>query len=82
MQKTQTTATSSPIAAPSEILTIDELGGWLKCGRRSIYEMTRIRSQLHHEIPLPVLRLPFGIRFRRSDIEEWLQRHAEARHGR
>ena len=78
MQKTQTTATTSPVVSHTEILTIDELASWLKCSKRSVYELTRRRGQLCHDIPLPVLRLPCGMRFRRADIEAWLQRYAEA----
>ena len=68
----------SPIASQTEILTVSELAVWLKCSKRSVYELTRKRGQLGHDIPLPVLRLPCGMRFRRADIEEWLQRCTEA----
>jgi predicted DNA-binding transcriptional regulator AlpA len=80
MQKTQTQtpATTTPVVSRTEILTIDELAAWLKCSKRSVYELTRKRGQLGHDIPLPVLRLPCGMRFRRLDIEAWLQRYAEA----
>ncbi len=65
--------------APStEIWTVTDLASFLKCSKRSIYELTRQRGQLVHEVPLPVLRLPCGMRFRRADIESWLQRCAEA----
>jgi excisionase family DNA binding protein len=62
----------------SEILTVPELAQWLKVSKRSVYEMTRERGQQRHEIPLPILRLPVGLRFRRSDIEAWLNRCAAA----
>jgi excisionase family DNA binding protein len=76
--KTQTLAITPPIASHTEILTVGELAAWLKCSKRSVYELTRKRGQLCHDIPLPVLRLPCGMRFRRSDIEAWLQQYAEA----
>jgi predicted DNA-binding transcriptional regulator AlpA len=74
------TAIPSPVSQPthSEILTVPELAQWLKVSRRSIYEMTASRGQQRHEIPLPILRLPVGLRFRRSDIEAWLNRCADA----
>jgi predicted DNA-binding transcriptional regulator AlpA len=56
----------------SEILTVEDLAKWLKVSKRSVYEMTRDRGQQRHEIPLPILRLPVGLRFRRIDIERWL----------
>jgi predicted DNA-binding transcriptional regulator AlpA len=62
----------------SEILNVQDLAAWLKVSKRSIYEMTRERGQQRHEIPLPILRLPVGLRFRRSDIEAWLNRCAAA----
>jgi len=65
----------------SEILTVEDLAAWLKCSKRSVYELTSKRRQLCHDIPLPVLRLPCGMRFRSSDIEAWLQRCAEAGRG-
>jgi len=84
MQKTQapTPATIPPAQSHSEILTVEDLAAWLKVSKRSVYEMTRSRGQARHDIPLPILRLPCGLRFRRSDIEAWLQRHAEAGRGR
>lgn len=75
--KIQALATTVPVAPRPEILTVDELAVWLKCSKRSVYELTRKRGQLCHVIPLPVLRLPCGMRFRRADIETWLQRYAE-----
>jgi predicted DNA-binding transcriptional regulator AlpA len=82
MQKTQTPETASTVASHTEILTVADLAAWLKCSRRSVYELTRKRGQLGHDLPLPVLTLPCGMRFRRSDIETWLQRYAEAGQGK
>jgi predicted DNA-binding transcriptional regulator AlpA len=61
----------------SEVLTIDELGAWLKLSRSQVYSMTRERRQLA-EHPIPILRLLCGIRFRRSDVEAWLNRVADS----
>ena len=84
MQKTQAPTPASSLQLQpfhSEILTVEDLAAWLKCSKRSVYELTRKRGQLGHDIPLPVLRLPCGMRFRRLDIEAWLQRCAEAARG-
>jgi predicted DNA-binding transcriptional regulator AlpA len=77
-------ATPSPVNQPtvvthSEILTVEDLAKWLKVSKRSIYEMTASRGQQRHENPVPILRLPVGLRFRRSDIEQWLNRCAAGR---
>ena len=66
------------VVTHSEILTVEDLAAFLKCSRRSIYELTRRRGQFGTEIPLPVLRLPCGMRFLRSDIEQWIRRCADA----
>jgi predicted DNA-binding transcriptional regulator AlpA len=79
-------ATPSPVNQPTvvnqptaqtEIWTVENLAAFLKCSKRSVYELTRRRGQLH-EISLPVLRLPCGMRFRRSDVEQWIQRCVDA----
>jgi excisionase family DNA binding protein len=62
----------------SEILTVEDLAKWLKVSNRAVYEMTCERGQQRHEIPLPILRLPVGLRFRRSDVEQWLERCSQA----
>ena len=73
-------ATPSPVNQPtySEILTVEDIAKWLKVSKRSVYEMTCERGQQRHEIPLPILRLPVGLRFRRTDVESWLNRCANA----
>jgi predicted DNA-binding transcriptional regulator AlpA len=74
---TATPPVSQP-ATQSEILIVEDLAKWLKVSKRSVYEMTCERGQQRHEIPLPILRLPVGLRFRRSDIEQWLNRCADS----
>lgn len=61
-----------------ELMTVTDLAVFLKCSKRSVYELTRRRGQTSHEIPLPVLRLPCGMRFLRSDVEQWIRRSADA----
>ena len=55
-----------------EILTIDELATLLKMSRRSVYEMTNARGRERMSVPLPVLRINGSVRFRKQDIEKWL----------
>jgi len=69
-------ASNVPDTLP-QILTIDDLAAYLRCSRRSIYNLTRKRSQ-EGANPAPVLRLPMGMRFRRVDIDAWLSRCGQA----
>jgi excisionase family DNA binding protein len=61
-----------------ELLTIDECAALLKVSPRSVYEMTSSRGRARRQHPLPVLRLNSKcLRFRRQDIEAWLERVAK-----
>jgi excisionase family DNA binding protein len=66
-----------------EILTVDELAALLKMTKRQVYTMTEMRtregSMKNH--PLPVLKINGNLRFRRSDIEQWLATLAEGTKG-
>jgi len=62
-----------------EILTLDEVAAWLKMTRSQVYGMTRKRSQVRQDHPLPVLRINGNLRFRKSDVEAWLARLAGER---
>jgi predicted DNA-binding transcriptional regulator AlpA len=62
-------------AAPAgnDILTVAEVAELLKCKPSSIYNLTRHRGQALYDNPIPVLRLPMGLRFRRSSVLAWLK---------
>lgn len=60
-----------------EILTVTELAAILKMSRSQVYDLTRTRAQVRNEIPLPVLRINSNLRFRKSDVDEWLDRLAK-----
>jgi predicted DNA-binding transcriptional regulator AlpA len=61
-----------------ELLTIDECAALLKVTTRSVYEMASSRGRARSQHPLPVLRLNSKcLRFRREDIEAWLDRIAK-----
>jgi excisionase family DNA binding protein len=62
----------------SEILTPTELASWLKMSKRQVYELTRERGQYRQKNPLPILRINGNLRFRRSDVEAWLNQIAES----
>ena len=61
-----------------EILTIAELAAMLKMNKRQIYLMTdtRIRTGSMKANPLPVLRINGNLRFRKSDVEAWIDKLA------
>jgi excisionase family DNA binding protein len=59
-----------------EILTVAEVAAMLKMSKSQIYEMTRarIRSGAMRDNPLPILRINSNIRFRKSDVEDWVEK--------
>jgi len=62
----------------TEIFTVADLAAMLKMSKSQVYEMTRARTRSGsmRENPLPVLRINSNIRFRKSDIEEWIEKLA------
>lgn len=62
----------SPVAGPDDLLTVSDLAQLLRCKRSSIFNLTRKRGRARYDHPVPVLRLPCGLRFRRSSIMAWL----------
>jgi hypothetical protein len=56
------------IPGGNELLTVAEVAELLKCKPSSIYDLTRSGGRARHDTPIPVLRLPMGLRFRRSSI--------------
>ena len=56
-----------------ELLTVGDLAVILKCKESSVYNLTRRRGRARYDNPVPVLRLPCGLRFRRSSILSWLE---------
>jgi predicted DNA-binding transcriptional regulator AlpA len=66
---------ASPASFPpfqDELLTVSEVAALLKCKESSIYNLTRKRGQLRYDNPIPVLRLPCGLRSKKSSIVAWL----------
>lgn len=57
----------------TDILTVAEVAELLKCKKSSIYNLTRNRGQARYDNPIPVLRLPMRLRFRRSSVFAWLK---------
>jgi|HubBroStandDraft_1064217.scaffolds.fasta_scaffold338334_1 predicted DNA-binding transcriptional regulator AlpA len=59
-----------------EILTIDEVAAFLRISKRHVYEMMqdRTRSGDLREHPLPFMKLGRSVRFRKSDVEAWIEK--------
>jgi excisionase family DNA binding protein len=59
-----------------ELLTVAELAAMLKMSKSQIYEMTRARTRsgAMREAPLPVFKINGNVRFRKSDVEDWLEK--------
>src|SRR5271165_7118698 len=66
------TEVTPTVTVEHEILTVAEVAEILKCKPSSIYNMTRSRGQ-RYDHPNPVLRLPSGLRFRKSSVHAWLK---------
>ena len=60
-----------------EVMTVSDLSKALQLSRSQIYDLTRTRGQVRHEVPLPVLRIATNLRFRKSDVIQWLSDLAE-----
>jgi Helix-turn-helix domain len=67
-----TTASVGVAPVEDELLTVAETAALLKCKVTSIYSMTRKRAQLRYVNPIPVVRLPCGLRFRKSSVLAWV----------
>ena len=61
------------VPADNDILTVAEVADLLKCKLSSIYNMTSRRGWARYDHSSPVLRLPMGLRFRRSSVLAWLK---------
>ena len=59
-----------------EILTVADLAAMLKMSTTQIYEMTRARTRTGamREHPLPFVKINGNVRFRKSDIEAWIEK--------
>ncbi len=55
------------------ILTVAEVAELLRCKPSSVYNLTRRRGAARYDNPIPVLRLPMGLRFRRLSVLAWLE---------
>lgn len=66
-------APANPEVIHSDILTVADVATLLRCQPSSVYNLTRRRGRARYDNPIPVLRLPMGLRFRKSSIISWLE---------
>ena len=64
------------------IMTIDEVAAFLRMSKRQVYELTRARTRERSAAPIPLLKINGNTRFRRSDVEAWIEKLAEEGEGR
>ena len=59
-----------------EILKVDDVAEWLRLSKSQIYELTKERTRNGdlREDPIPVLRIGTAVRFRRKEVEEWIEK--------
>jgi predicted DNA-binding transcriptional regulator AlpA len=65
--------TPTPAQPDDILLTVAEVAELLRCKPSSVYNLTRRTGRARYDNPVPVLRLPMGLRFRRSSILTWLE---------
>lgn len=56
------------------LLSIDDAAALLKLTRQQMYELTRNRSRMRQEVPLPIVRIGKKKMFRPSSLSEWIQK--------
>jgi hypothetical protein len=54
------------------ILTVAEVAEIIRCKPSSVYNLTRKRGANRYAHPIPVIKLPCGLRFRKSSVLKWL----------
>lgn len=63
----------SPTAPDNDILTVAEVAKIIRCKPSSVYNLTRKRGIARYAHPIPVIKLPCGLRFRKSSVLAWLK---------
>jgi predicted DNA-binding transcriptional regulator AlpA len=64
-----------------EIVTVEEVAAMLRISKSKVYELTKDRSRTGElrDNPIPVLKIGSSLRFRKSDIEAWIEKLVENR---
>jgi predicted DNA-binding transcriptional regulator AlpA len=68
----------APLPADEQVWTVAEVAAYLKMSPRRVLELTRRRSQERSEYPLPCFKIHSKcLRFRKSDVQQWLHTLAQ-----
>ena len=61
-----------------EIMTVAEVAAMLRISKSKVYELTkaRTRSGEARSNPIPNLRIGSSVRFRKADVENWIEKLA------
>jgi hypothetical protein len=59
--------------ADNDIMTVAEVAKIIRCKPSSVYNLTRKRGAARYAHPIPVIKLPCGLRFRKSSVLAWLK---------
>jgi Helix-turn-helix domain len=57
----------------NDIMTVAEVADILRCKPSSVYNMTRKRGAARYAHPIPVIKLPCGLRFSKVSVLAWLK---------
>lgn len=72
-QKEHAENSNVPVPEHDDIWTVADAARYLKMSPRQVLELTRRRSQERSEHPLPFFKIHSKcLRFRKSDVEQWL----------
>ena len=75
-----TTTQPQPSVGPQndEVWTVADVAQHLKMTPRQVWELTRRRGQLRSDHPIPYIKIHRkALRFRKSDVQQWLAKLAE-----
>lgn len=65
---------------PTQIMTVALLADYLLMTPRQIYNMTKAQTRARDgDLAIPILKINGNLRFRKVDIDEWIERLAKAR---
>jgi excisionase family DNA binding protein len=56
------------------LLTVDEVAQFLKLPKSTVYELTRNRSRMQGQEPIPCFKVGKRLRFSKDDVVGWLDR--------
>jgi hypothetical protein len=66
------TETTPTVPVENDIMTVAEVADIIRCKPSSVYNLTRKRGAARYAHPIPVIKLPCGLRFRKSSVLRWL----------